>query len=78
MEEISAEIAEQKKELEELRKGKETPNTANLREYLHTLLHFDRKLWNRLDYDTRKNILNLLIDRIEWDGTTATIHPKGI
>ena len=78
MEEISAELAEQKKELEELRKGKETPNTAKLREYLHTLLHFDRKLWNQLDYDTQKNIMNLLIDRIEWDGTTATIYPNGI
>ena len=77
MEEISAEIKNQKRELEALQQKKETPGTSKLREYLNTLLHFDEKLWSRLDYDTRKSIVQLLIDHIEWDGTTAAIFPSG-
>lgn len=78
MEEISAEIKNQKRELEALQQKKETPGTSKLREYLNTLLHFDEKLWSRLDYDTRKSIVQLLIDHIEWDGTTAAIFPSGL
>lgn len=78
MEEISAEIKNQKLELETLQQKKETPGTAKLREYLNTLLHFDENLWSRLDYDTRKSIVQLLIDHIEWDGTTAAIFPSGL
>lgn len=78
MEEISVEIKNQKRELEALQQKKETPGTSKLREYLNTLLHFDEKLWSRLDYDTRKSIVQLLIDHIEWDGTTAAIFPSGL
>ncbi len=78
MEEISAEIKNQKLELETLQQKKETPGTSKLREYLNTLLHFDANLWSRLDYDTQKSIVQLLIDHIEWDGTTATIFPSGL
>lgn len=78
MEKISAEIEKQKKELEILQQKKETPDTAKLREYIDTLLHFDENLWRKLDYDTQKSIIGLLIDHIEWDGTTAAIFPKGL
>ncbi len=78
MEEISAEIKNQKCELETLQQNKETPDTAKLRDYLNTLLHFDENLWGKLDYDTQKSIIQLLIDRIEWEGTTATIFPSGL
>ncbi len=78
MEELSLETKRQKQELEDLHNKKETPGTAKLKEYLDTLLHFDKKLWNHLDYDTQKNILALLIDHIEWDGTTAVIYPSGL
>lgn len=78
IEELSVEIKNQKTELEQLRNGTQTSNTEKLKEYLNTLLHFDKKLWDQLDYDTKKNILALLIDHIEWDGTYATIYPSGI
>lgn len=77
MEELSLETGRQRQELEELHNKTETPDAAKLKEYLDTLLHFDKKLWNHLDYDTKKNILALLIDHVEWDGTTAAIYPGG-
>lgn len=77
MEKISAEIEKQKQELETLQQKKEAPDTANLQEYVNTLLHFDENLWRKLDYDTQKSIIGLLIDHIEWDGTTAAIFPRG-
>lgn len=77
MEKISAEIEKQKQELETLQQKKEAPDTAKLQEYVNTLLHFDENLWRKLDYDTQKSIIGLLIDHIEWDGTTAAIFPRG-
>lgn len=78
MEKISAEIEKQKQELETLQQKKEATNTEKLREYVNTLLHFDENLWRKLDYDTQKSIIGLLIDHIEWDGTTAAIFPGGL
>lgn len=75
MEELSLEMKRQRQELEELHDKKAAPGTAKLKEYLDTLLHFDKKLWDCVDYDTKKNILGLLVDHIEWDGTTAAIYP---
>lgn len=78
MEKISAEIEKQKQELQILQQKIETPDTAKLRKYVDTLLHFDENLWRKLDYDTQKSIIGLLIDHIEWDGTTAAIFPGGL
>ncbi len=75
IEEISAETRKQKHKLETLQQEQKTTDTAKLREYVKTMLHFDQNLWNLLDYDTQKNIIPLMIDHIEWDGTTATIFP---
>lgn len=76
IDEISAETRKQKRKLKTLQQEQKTTDTAKLREYLNTMLHFDQNLWNLLDYDTQKSIIPLMIDHIEWDGTTATIFPS--
>ena len=78
IEKISLDMKKQKEKLEELQKKNVTPDRRKICEYLDTLLHCDWKLGSQLSYDTKKNIVTLLIDRIVWDGKTATVFLRGV